>query len=347
MMKSFRLVLIWLGVAAMLGMVACYYYVEAQGRTFLERKLSTLFEQPVSIADVRFLPPFGFRFKNLTIQGFFSAEDVWIQLNIPLVFQHRLLVHRLRLIRPAFVVIRDEERLLKFGGAYLAQRERLLQDVPLESSALARGVNVEHLEIEDGVVEIFDLGRPVSQQYRLDQVQVRAFGATYPMTDQRLRFEAESAIPQPIGLLMAGTAAADGWINWPKGEMAVGVNFLSETGATSVTAHLKGQQHDLAVSGRLGFDPGKAGDADEFGHLQHPLFGGLVRTALGQARSPVEAGFAFQTRMDHPVIQGIDISGEIDVAGWMSGGWMKVKEPAPRMLLKPLEFLSGGLQLKN
>ena len=338
MLRYLRYVLMWLGIVFILFVVICYYYVQAGGKLFIEKRFSIFFQQPATIGEIRFLLPLGLRFKNLQIQNFIKAEDVQLQVGMPFVFDKRLVIQKLVLKHPVFTGVYDEHKKFQFGGAYLAQREKSLREGSSSEAPFFEGMRIEYFEVKDGEVEILNFSKNPSERYFFDQIQLKALDVSYPLLDQRVKFDVKAFIQKGFGLFDRGVFTSEGWVNWPKRSLSSKVDFVDDRQFSRIQIDAKSENNDLKVAGSAQWDASRL-DQVEKADIQKAggdFAGGLAVGVLSLAKGEQTFQFDFSTKLDDSQLSTINLSGAINLN---VPPFEKSEEP---VALKPFEIFSGA-----
>ncbi len=328
----------WLGIAFILFVVICYYYVQAGGKLFIERRFSRFFQQPTTIGEIRFLLPLGLRFKNLEVQNFIKAEDVQLQMGVPFMFDKRLIIQKLVLKNAVFTGIYDEHKIFQFGGAYLAKKEEDLKAVAVSDAALLEGMRINYLEIGNGEIEIFNFSQATSERYFVDQIRLKALDVSYPLQEQRVKFDVKAFIQKGPGLFDRGVVTSEGWINWPKKNLMSKIDFVDDRQISHIQIEAKSENNDLKVTGSLQWDASRLDQIEkkDIEKVGGEFAGSLAVGVLDAAQGDQVFQFAFETKMDDPHLSAVQLSGSIAFAIPPLG------KEGGMATLKPFEFLGSA-----
>jgi len=338
MLKYIRYIFIWLGIVFILFVVICYYYVQAGGKIFLERRFSRFFQQPCTIGEIRFLLPVGLKFKNFEVQNFIKAEDVEFQLGLPFVFDKQLIIQKLILKNAVFTGVYDELKDFQFGGAYLAKKEEALKEAPEAEAPFLKGLRIDYFEVGDGSIEIFNFAQGVSDRYFADQIRLKALDVSYPLQEQRIKFDFKAFIQKGVGLFDRGTVTSEGWVNWPKRNLNSKIDFTDDRQFSRIQIEAKSENNDLKVSGSVQWDTSRLDQAEkaDIEKAGGEFAGGLAVGILGLSRGSQAFEFSFETKLDDPHLTAVNLTGSVNLQ-------MPSFEPQEIVgSVKPFEFLGGA-----
>lgn len=316
-MRVFRYIFAWLLILLVFVTLAGYFYVQTQGRQLVERQLSKFFRQPVSMQDIRYLMPFGLRIKGLTVRNVISAGDIHLQLSMPLILSDRLVIGQLNIKDGKFYFVRHGASQIEFGGVYLSvQEDRLQKDAPRRPGRRVQGVTIERLTIVDSRIEILDLTAEQTRQYKFHDLDLKASHVTYPLKDERLRFDLTAVAGGAVPGQFQGQWVADGWLNWPARVMEAQMAFISPEEDFDMTARAEGRDNQLNVNGSFRMTPEKGPKVGET--LNGAKENGLPEIFLGvlqKSGAELEMKFSFQTKMDEFHLGVIDYEGDLTLKG--------------------------------
>ncbi len=312
--KSLFFILFLLLVVSFLGLS---FYIQQNGKTLVESKLSAALNRDVSVGKARLLFPLGLRFDNVDIKNVFAAKVLRIYLGIPFFVDGRLNIARVKLIEPTFFITYSADNKIILGDIrqlpVLPDTSKLAIPAPLVSNAtkdqekFSQGININYLKIKNGRVKVLDQARENITD--IGSINLNAMDVALPARKIKTKFDFTALVLGEYVPLAGQKINARGMINIVARDMDAMIDLVGSKGKSSFTAKLKSNANQMIVKGKINI--GRFVSSIKTEDSKESSLEGFLVNALESSGKGMDVDFTCQTKMDNFNCDKLGLSGKV------------------------------------
>ncbi|MCB9748309.1 MAG: hypothetical protein H6755_07870 [Candidatus Omnitrophica bacterium] len=316
-MKSLKTIFFILIVLMVASFVGLSFYVQLNGKTLIESKLSAVLNKDVSVGKARLLFPLGLRFDNVDIKNVFVAKVLRIYLGIPFFVDGRLNIARVKLIEPTFFITYSADNKIILGDIrrlpVLPDTSKLAIPAPLASNTakhqakFSQGININYLKIKSGRVEVLDQARENITD--IGSINLNATDVALPARKIKTKFDFTALVLGEYVPLAGQKINARGMINIVARDMDAVIELVGSKGKSSFKAHLKAVANEMMVKGKINI--GRFISSIKTEDSRESSLEGFLVNALESSGKGMEVDFMCQTKMDTFNCDKLGLSGKV------------------------------------
>ncbi len=299
----FGVVLLFVGVSI---------YIQKNGKTLIEEKLSGALQKEVHVGKARLLFPLGLRFDNVEIKDALKAKVLRIHLGLPLFFDGHFNIARIKLSEPEVFLTYSADKKILFGQIPQASEASAVsgatevfaqQDKP----KVSQGIIVDYLEIKEGKVSIFD--QVHNNMIDIGHVNLKAMEVAIPVRNMKTKFDLTAVVLSENAPFAGQKAEARGMINVVGRNMDATVKMVDPSGNAGFSAYLKSVKNDMTVKGKINVTRFVSGIKTK--DSKESSLEGFLSTALESSGVEIGVDFTCQTKMDDFNCEKLGMSGNV------------------------------------
>ncbi len=306
-MKLVSKLTIWLFVLLAFAVLALYFFVETNGKPFLEHKLSAGLGRQVTASQVRFVFPVGLRLDDLSVEGVLKVKEARAYLSFPVIFGKTFYISHIILKEPQIMVRKTAGTKEESAAAAAAAQ---LESAPAAKPAQGPGrwdVLVDELDVVDGKVNYQDTSHEKTFVMEIADLELKARSVAYPLRSLNTSFNIAGIVLGEEIPFSGSRAEAEGWVNWKDRNMDAQLVVKEPSGTVGLSAGLKAKNNVLTITGSANIDnltvkpARKEGDS----HSTENFF----LDVLQSSGIKLDAAFSIKTKLDDFEVSSISFSG--------------------------------------
>ena len=323
-MKILKTIFFTLLLLLMLAVGIAYVFINSNKQEIVQSALNKVFKRDVQLERIKYVPPATLEVDHFVIPGLFEAKRVQLQLGFPLISKKEIILSKVELIEPLFIIKRAEEvqedvRQEGKANDLSVEKEEIAEKVSAPPKFKYKvlggveGVRIDYLEVIDGRLQFLDVQGGKSIEGSLEKINLKAQSVSYPLSSVNTEVVLSADILSEDIPFTGSTVEMEGWINYPGRNMDGVVKILEPSGETSLTAHLKSKSNDMEVNGKvkIGKLTSHREEEDSFeSSIEDFIFGALDASGL-----ELDMDFSFKTKMDDFQLGAVSIAGNVGFKG--------------------------------
>ena len=312
--KSLFFILVLLAVVSFLGLS---FYIQQNGKTLIESKLSAALNKEVSVGKARLLFPLGLRFDNVDINNVFAAKVLRIYLGIPFFVDGRLNIARVKLIEPTFFITYSADNKIILGDIRqlpvlpatlkVDAPQPFVKNTTKDPVRFSQGININYLKIKNGRVRILDQGRDNITD--VGSINLNAMDVALPARNIKTKFDFMALVLGEYVPLAGQKISARGMINFVARDMDATVELVGSKGKSSFKAKLKATDNQMVVKGKINI--GRFVSSIKTEDSKESSLEGFLVNALESSGKGMDVDFTCQTKMDNFNCDKLGLSGKV------------------------------------
>lgn len=350
-MKFLKKLCFGLLIILVFACVAVFVFVENRGTQFSEEILYHIFKRPVSVGYISIVFPNKIILRDINMPGAFKSKVIQLQLSMPKKVADRIIVTKLRLIEPTFIITKTKSSKVVWGHYDIApksypvnnrfKQENRLPGAPgsyfLTKLKKIQGIIIKQLDIENGKVRFFNLNDSDKTSINIDSLYLRAQAVPYPMAAIDTMYKYKALIYRGNIPLSVGKLRGNGVVNFIKKNTNSVVVVQGADGEIGVTLDLKSLNNLMLVKGKIQI--GNRSLRNRIKDFKKASFEEFVLSALQSTGLELGIRFRFETKMDDFKITAMSLDGNVSFKG--------IRHKAKEIIEKELKPFNAEIKSLN
>lgn len=316
-MKIIKSILFIFIALMFISFVGLSLYIQQNGKTLIESKLSAALNKKVSVSKARLLFPLGLRFDNVDIKDVFKVKVLRIYLGVPVFVDGHLNIARVKLIEPTFFITYSSDNKVILGDIRQLPGIFAFSDSNMQTSLVGKadqtqekasqGININYLKIKNGRAEIFDQVR--DNITAIGSINLNATDVALPARNIKTKFDFTALVLGEYVPLAGQKINAQGMINIVARDMDAMVELVGSKGKTSLKAKLKAIANEMIVKGKINI--GRFVSSIRTEDSPEASLEGFLFNVLESSGKGLDVDFTCQTKMDTFNCDKLGLSGKV------------------------------------
>ncbi len=298
-------IFIWICIIFFASFSAIFSYIQVYGKSILSSGLSEAFNEEVSFMDVSYHFPVGISASNVKVGHFLQIEKIGAQLVVFSLFSKNIVLSRVELIRPVFVIQQAKE------VKTLESKPEELESFSLNSldnpASQPWKIQIKKLFVLDGVLQY--IGESEKKSFHLIQLALNLQNLYLPLESVETQYDLKGVFQKEDKLISNMEIGIDGWTNFLKKNMGGHFWIGDKEKLLKVRGAIISAENAMTVNGKIILSKEKEfliESLSEKSMIENMILKGLEATEVG-----LEIKFSFDTKMDNFGIKKISFSGNV------------------------------------
>lgn len=301
-MALLRKVLGFVLVVAVVFFVSVLVYLKYQGKALMERKVSAVFQKPVSVGSVTYRFPLGVDVTGLNIEGLLFAADARVAGDLDLLAANRWGFKEVVLNDAVLTIHRSEDNTIDWHSHPSTGSEAAPAAGPRSNPY--KGM-IKKLVVTQGKIIFPSHQADDPINISLAEMQLTAFNIPLTSQDGPVPFAMSGRILDGEAFSGPNQFTAEGWVNWHKRDLVADGKITKFKDRMDVILEARSQSNQLTVSGRMKSLAQKAQNVPGSSAQD------VLSVIFEEAGMTVDLNFSFTTLMDRWELRKIDFSGNL------------------------------------
>ena len=308
-MRSPFKIITFISIILVLSLGVFYFWVSQYGVSLLQKGLNQIFQQPVSIQEVRVVFPATVILTGVKVPEVFEAQILRCRLGVPQVFKKELVIAKIKVQNPKVWITRQQLNRLASESVELKAKLPAKNAVgSINGEQKNWGIKIGKILVQNGAVHFADSQTGWSVQVKNTELTIR--NLTYPLQPGAMSFQLLGECQGQQIPFAVRRIQARGRVDWFLRNMDVHLALLDVKNVPVLSATAKSVNNEVTVTGRVKMSSlsfaSKIKQDEGNSSVPDFLFG-----AAKAAGVEADMNFRFQTRMDNFQVEKMSISGNI------------------------------------
>ena len=323
-MKRFTKIILVALCLVLVFFISLIFFVRSQGKAFIEKQASLMFQRPVTVDGVRFVFPMSVHLTDLNVQGLLFVPDAQVRCSPTEFFSGNFQLAEVSLDAPVLTLHRSRDNQIIWAEHYEADTKQTgfvpTGSVPINGGAIKAVIG--RLKVADGQIYFPRHEDQGSFDVSVHDIALTAWNVPLSGQSVDVNFDFAGKIIADQLPLAGDLLKSKGTINWPKRNMDATVFFVNPQGNTDFEVSLNSRNNDMMVRGHLktkstAIKAGNQGDRP----MENALLNAVQKTGM-----TLDLDFSFPMKMDQWELRNIDFSGNLSAPNGGKTGAQAVKK---------------------
>ncbi len=307
-MALIKKILLAVVIVCILIFFSLIVFFRYQGKLFIERKASAVFNRPLTVENAKFVFPVGIELSNVNVPELFFAESVLVKAGPSLFWGNLLSLDEVTLKDAVLTMHRDKDNHIQLKPTSSGD-DKNTQTTARASAKRLQAV-IRNLNVTNGKIIFPGHDQPGAVDIYLHDVQITAQNVALSGQEQDSQFKISGRILDNQNLSTGNDFKGAGWFNWPKRSMNADASVLNWHNQFDVNLKAVSVNNEMKVNGHMISRGNPAAAPDDQKNQPADLLANIMRNAS----MAIDMNFSFSMKMDRWELSNVDFSGNLSAS---------------------------------